>query len=1513
MVVPAPATAQALHKLKANTGAETTRTALTTTVAKPAPATKGFHKAGIRSKSNATPSLKRALSSAGAFKTATTRKAAPLAASVAFPDLKGMVTYSDDWTEDALTGLYSVGSNGSLEQLFLFESGYSGVPVEGLYYVPVYQDYGFFAWVEINAYDIATGEKVGSTMAGEIFNIAVDYTIDPTTGDVYGINYNENGDGMMLAKHNFSVEGTEAIDEVIPVGDLAGNWNSIACDAQGQLYAISYQVSGEEVVSSKLCKLDKTTAAVTEIGTTGEIPAYLSSSEIDTRTGVMYWTVCPPTDEGYLCTVDLATGAATKIADLDGNAEVQGLYIEAPQAEDGAPAAVTDLKAEFAEGSLSGTVSFNAPTTLFDGTAGSGALTYSILVNGEEAATGSTTFGAAVSEEITLAESGSYTFQVTVSNATGKSPVAKTTIFVGFGTPKAPTATLVYENGTMKLTWTAVTESTDGGYLDASAVTYTVNRFPGDVQVYSGTATSFSEEVAEPDGITKYYYTVTATANGISSLAATSNSVALGTGIVPPYTNTFDSADDLEGYTIIDANNDGKKWTFQNNSGNGMARISYNTSADMDDWLITPPVKLEGGKLYTISFEAQSGGSTWPERVEAKWGAAPTAAGMTNDLVEPTVIASTTLLPLGAMICPEADGTYYFGIHGISDANQYYLYVDNFSISAPAAATIPAAATAFTVTPDANGDFKASLQFTTPTVDMAGDPLPADCLTKVEVSRDDVVIKTFETPKNGETLSLQDTADKAGTYTYTVQAFNADGAGAKATVSAFLGVNRPAAPANVAMTEDGNTGKVTITWDAVTTDYDGAPINASKVTYTICESGYYGWEPISGYEGLTTTTVTFQAVPEGEQDFVQYGVFAVTDGGNTGSATALLPVGTPYDGLEEGFPEGSLTNAWGTGYAVSGGAWDLYTEDELGVPPSDGDGGCAGMKAQQLNAGAGLFTAKVQLPTEKPGVSFYTYNLINDAGDADINEIQLYVKAPADEEWTALGEPFVVNEVAGGAEGWAQATASLAAYAGQTVQVRFQATCLSYSYTLLDQIVIGTLAGHDLAATGITAPASVKAGADYKVDVTVANKGTEDATEFTVTLLANGEKAETKTVDALAAGTKTTISFELTMSAIATKAIEYSAEIIYTADEVTDNNFSDAVTVTPKQTNLPTVTDLSAEAGATGVALSWTEPDLAAAPSDAELVDFEDGEAFAMEYEGWTFVDVDESPVGGFEGTNLPGINAGTTTASFFVFDASGDQFNTTFAGHSGDMYLAALYRADDGTTDDWAISPELTGDAQTISFWACSYHSSYPEKIEMYYSTGSLDPADFTKVGNTVNPVPQDWTEYSFDVPAGAKHFAIRSCATGSFMLMLDDFTFAAAGATSADLSIVGYDVYRDGEKITAEPVAECEYLDSEAAVGEHSYVVVTVYTTGNSAPSNTATVTTTSGINDALAAGIKVAAGKGTITVTGAEGQHLTVAAADGKLYFNGTAAATETVAAPAGICIVKAGTTTVKVAVK
>ncbi len=1507
MMVPAPAVAQTMIAKKASRpGMESAAKKKVSELTQPVKDAKRFHVASTRSVATAAPSLQKAMKQANAYKaTAASRKAAPLKATGAFPNLMGMVTYSDDWDDATPTGVYAISSTGSIEQQFTVGTGaYTGIAKDGVYYTTAYVDfYGMWQWIEMHAYDIETGEEIASTQNGEIFNLVMDFAVDPSTGDLYGIGYNEDGSSMMLAKHDFMIEGSELMDEVTPIGNLAGNWNSLACTADGQLYGISYtgHSSGDSFIvdDSKLCKLDKATAAVTEIGATGFAPQYLSSATIDTKSGTMYWAVS--TDEGFLCTVDLTSGAASKLFNLEGEAEVQGLYVEAPAAEDGAPAAATDLAADFAGGALTGTVSFKAPTTLFDGTAASGSLNYEIAANGENVAAGTTTYGAEVSEEITLAASGEYTFTVTMSNAAGASPVAKLAYYAGFGVPAATTATLTYEDGTLKLTWTPVTASTDGGYFDASDVTYTVTRFPGEVKVYEGTATEFSEPVAEPTGITKYYYTVVATSNGLSSAAAQSNTVTLGAGIVPPYENTFDSASDLDGFTILDSNGDDKMWTFYD----GAVRMAYNTNQAMDDWMITPPVKLEGGKFYKVSFDAAAYSAYYAERVEAKWGTAATAEAMTNELVAPTDLTSTAYETLDGMICPPADGTYYIGIHGISDADKYWLYVDNLTISAAMSAAIPAAATDLTVTPDANGELKATISFKAPAVDMAGNALAS--LTKIELSRNGELINTFNAPAIGAALSYTDEPEEGGDVTYTVVAYNEDGNGPEVSATAFIGIDKPAAPTNVAMTEEGNTGKVTITWDAVDTDQNGNSINPDKVWYIVAEYKNSGWYAIEGLDHITGTSVSFQAVPEGEQAFVQYAIFSETDGGaGKGMGTGLLPVGTPYDGMEESFANGRFTYAaWAEGYSYYG-AWDIYTEAQLNIPSADGDNGFAGMKGQYADAYSSLFTGKVTLPAQNAGVSFYNYVIAAD----DDNYVQIYVKEPADADWTAVGEPFVVNTLGEG-DTWANAFLPLPEYAGKTVQVRFAATNPTYTYTFIDQIIIGALVPNDLAATDIKAPATVLCGNDYEVNVTVTNKGTEDATEFTVSLYADGEKVATKTVDGLASAASTIVSFEASMGAIATEAVEYYAEVTYTADENLDNNKTATIEVAPKLSNLPKVDDLDAQSGAEGVELTWSEPDLTNVSVEPTNEGFEDGNSWAFEYEGWTFVDVDGSPVGGvFSDWDLPGVTAGVTTASFIVFDDS-EIGNSAFKAHSGNLYIADIYREDYGAVDDWAISPELTGDAQTITFWAKSVSSEYPDDMEMYYSTGSLVPADFIKVGATVSRVAAVWTEYSFEVPAGAKHFAVRSCSADGLMLMLDDFTFTAAG-NSAELSILGYDIYRDGQKINDEPVEECEYTDTEAADGEHSYVVVTVYTTGMSAPSNTATVEY-DGIKEVSAAAISITAGKGIITVAGAEGKLLTVAAADGKLYFNGAAAARQTVAAPAGIYVVKAGTKIAKVAVK
>lgn len=1444
----APQTARKLTAANA-AGSELTRTVSM----KPNAAPSRIHPLKARTAANAaTPSLKKAMKAAHLVQKTSAAKA-PAAEAASLPDLRGSVIFQSNWTqENQPTGLYKINADGTVTmQIADVNANGGGFLQDGIYTATDYMEFWGMLFITATAYDLESGESVAVYGGSTPDHICVGgETVDPTDGAIYAITYNADGDGLQLSKMSYPED-----IEATAVAPLEGNWNAIACDAAGQLYGISYEgvAQGEDfvVTSSTLNKIDKATGVVTAIGETGHAPKYLSSATIDPKTGRMFWTVNPADETGYLCEVNLTTGAATKILDFALDDEIMGLCVVAPAAEEGAPAAVTDLAADFPEGALSGNVSFKLPTTLFDGSAATGTLGYKVLANGEQVADGTGAAGADVTAPVTVEEAGEYTIVVTASNAVGDGPKAKLTLFIGKGTPKSPEAALVYEGGKMKLSWPAVTESADGGFIDPAAVTYSVTRIINNesgsaLTVASGlTATSFEEEVAMPAEITTYHYLVVAESAGVESAPAKSNSVTLGS-IVPPYVNHFDSSDALSGYTIIDGNDDGKVWAYYQGANGadgepGAARMTYNTSLAMDDWMITPPLKLEGGKAYKVSFQARANSDAYPERVEAKWGNAATAAAMTGVIVAPTDLGKNWV-ELGAYIMPEADGIYYVGIHGISDEDTYYLYVDDLTVSAPAVTTVPGLATDLAVANDPNGTGNATITFKAPAKTMGGETLAA--ITKIELSRDGNVIKTFDAPAPGADLSCEDTAE-TGTHTYSVQAFNADGAGEVASVTAFVGIDKPGAPENVTMVETATPGEVTITWDAVTVDQNGNAINSALVKYLVAERVTTGWAPIFETP-ISATTYTFQAVPAGEQDFAQYAVFAVTDGGTgTGAITEFIPVGTPYDGMEESFPDGTLSYALGLD-SSNGGSWSLFGDDS-GIPSQDGDNGFIGMKASYLEQGADLFTGKISLAgAVNPGISFYTYNLVGESGAKDENTIELFVREIGAAEYTALGTPIVIGDLATEA-GWVSVNKSLAAYAGKTIQLMFRATCHGFAYTLIDNIKIGDMLENDLHARAISAPAKVKAGADYEVAVTVNNNGTKDATAFTIKIFADGEQVASKTVDALAAGTATTETFTLNMHALAEEPVVLHAEVEFAADEKQDNNKTAEVTVTPQISKLPAVTDLKGEADENGDAhLTWSEPDLNAAPAETGVVDFEDAESFAHEYEGWTFIDADGKPVGGFQNTDIPGIDPGTTLTSFFVFDRAAETWqHESFAAHSGTKYLASLfnYNPSNGLVDDWAISPMLDGSAQTITFYAKSYDSQYSESFDFLYSTTGTETSDFILVGSKKN-ISTTWTEYSFEVPAGALYFAIRNHDTDAFMLMLDDFTFAPAGA-SAELSIAGYDVYRDGVKITTEPTGETEFTDADATDGDHTYVVVAVYDKGISKGSNAVTVSTT-GIAD-------------------------------------------------------------------
>lgn len=1489
-------------------GGNANRISVTSTVkpqaAKAQDKTKGL--VGLNMLQKRTPKSQFSLRSGATSSTLPGKKKIAYASASGLPEMYGSVIFADGCSEDNQpVGLYSVPTMAGESFNMVIDgpdASAGGVLVNGVYWTTNYFQLWGMVIVTVTGYDFESGEEVAS-YAGEIDNICKGVAVDPTSGMVYAITYNSNGDGFQLA----TIEYSETAAVTTAIGEFNYNVNSIAFDSTGQLYAIVYngETVGESfvVTESFLVKINKTNPAdYTVVGETGVAPKYLSDSAIDTKTNRMFWAVSDDT-AGYMAEIDLTTGAATRILDFPLNEEVVGLVIPAPAAEEGAPAKVTGLAANFADGSMSGTIDFVAPTTLYDGSNGVGELSYTVLCDGESVATGTTAFGATVNAAVTVAESGMHTFVVYCSNAAGNGPKAQIKAFVGKGVPAATTVSAYYADGVANVSWIPVTESADGGYVNPAEVTYTVTRYPEGVVVADGiTEASFSEPLAEPESIVSYTYGVKATYSGATSAEAMSNAIVLGS-IVPPYTQDFSNSNALDAFTIIDANNDGKTWMVYN----GEARMAYNSSLDMDDWLITPPMKLEAGKAYKVSFKAHANSSTFPERIEVKWGDSNTAAGMANVLVEPTVLSSGTAEEFVCFITPQANGTYYVGFHGISDADMFYLYIDDIEIAAGVAATAPAAPTNLVVTPGANGAKTAAISFNAPAVDFAGNALAS--LEKVELYRGEELIHTFDAPAVGAELTYTDNLPADGDYTYSVAGYNADGKGESTSATVYVGVDFPAAVSEATLTEDAaNPGKVTVTWAAVDKDVNGQAIAADAVKYDLYI--YDGNSRVLVAGDLTTTSYSYEAVTEG-QSFLQYAVFAKTARGEgDGTLTQMLAIGAPVTNFADTFAGGELTYDWGIQRLgdSTGASWTLLG-DESGVPSQDGDNGMIAMKASYIDDASRLYSVKISLAgVENPALTFYTYNIVGESGDPDENLVSVCVSAPNANNFVTVMPEATVNDLCGGAEGWAKVTVNLAAYAGQDIQFGIDVVCKGYAYTIFDNFKISSLVDNDLVATGITAPATVKAGADYTVDVTVSNDGAKDAGAYTVELYADNEKVAEKAAEGLESSKTATVSFERTMSALATEPVTYKAIVVYAADEVLNNNETTEVAVAPIVSNLPKVTDLAASIADGGNKLTWSEPDLTAAAPEAITEDFETATGFAKEFGDWTFVDVDGSAVGGFQGTDVPGITPGQTTASFFIWDQTDGLGNQTFTAHSGMKYLAALFRYDDGETDDWAISPELYGGAQTISFFARSYSDAYPEKIEVYYSTGSLNPDDFVLIpGTTVAKVPKDWTQYNVDVPEGAKHFAIRSCAQGSFMLMVDDVTFIPASGAAADLSIVGYDIYRNGEKVNAEPVAECEYTDAAGKAGD-VYQVTVIYNKGVSAGSNEAAATSAL---DELTAGVKVTTAQGTIIVTGAEGLDVTVVAVDGKVLY--AAKGDATVAVETGVYVVKAGDKIVKVLVK
>lgn len=137
-----------------------------------------------------------------------------------------------------------------------------------------------------------------------------------------------------------------------------------------------------------------------------------------------------------------------------------------------------------------------------------------------------------------------------------------------------------------------------------------------------------------------------------------------------------------------------------------------------------------------------------------------------------------------------------------------------------------------------------------------------------------------------------------------------------------------------------------------------------------------------------------------------------------------------------------------------------------------------------------------------------------------------------------------------------------------------------------------------------------------------------------------------------------------------------------------------------------------------------------------------------------------------------------------------------------------------------------------------------------------------------------------------------------------------ALFGAT-VELTLQGYNIYRDGVKVNDTPVSDLSFTDNDAPAGDHTYKVTALYREGESLPSNPASAFT--GLSAASADAVHVYGGRGFISVTGAQGLNATVCTVGGMTIFDGSIADDGRIWVSPGIYIVTVAGKSYKVAVR
>lgn len=894
-------------------------------------------------------------------------------------------------------------------------------------------------------------------------------------------------------------------------------------------------------------------------------------------------------------------------------------------------------------------------------------------------------------------------------------------------------------------------------------------------------------------------------------------------------------------WTVEDNNNDNYTWE---DLGTGSPVYNgQNASKTADDWLVSPPLRLQAGTSYTLEtggFCGMMNGAAQRMSVSFGTGDDPTQYA---EIVPTKAITGYTMTtgatPVKAVFTPSTTGDYRIGFHAVSDQAGYLILASvTVKVTGETAGT-PVKISDLTLKAGENAAQNVTVSFTAPTQDIMGRDLTE--LSSVTIYRDDstLPVQTIDTPTPGQKIEWVDNNVTTGNHTYTVYASVGDLRSEKAEATIYVGGEEyPGKPKNVQV-YDNLDGTITVKWDAVTTGENGGYINPANVKYAVFE-GIYEEALV---DGLTDTEYTISGIPlTGDQSYKIYEVAAYFDETHVseGGMADYFFYGTPYDfPFSESWPYGKWEHGpWAASYNDTKNHFKINS-----TASADDDEGSLIFTPAKAGDEASFVGPKMAMgKATNARLSFQYY-----AYPGSHSKIQVYLDVNGQKKKLASEIDYSTLE---GMPGWRTVNVDCSDddFKKENGYGRIYIHAISDGENImLDDFNVNDAIDYNVITT-ITTPLHAQDGEQAEVTIHVRNVGLEDAEGFEVKLhTSNGNVISTESGTIAPGETKDyTVYCPIPFYS---SDIQVWGEAEWADDENQDNNISEKNTIKVVTSPYPAINDLKASMDGNAVKLEWT------APQTENLTLTESFETYAPfltdGIDPWSLYDADKARTNTFGGITFPGngsayaytvFNCDGTTHG--MDDATMARFKERFGGRTGEQAMMSFGNVGDAANgnNDWIISPELSGKAQNVTFYIkapqCDGQNYGAEDFYVAYSTTDREANHFTEVLTDKVDTNIDWKKVSVSLPEGAKYFAIVHTSTvptnptgfEPAAVLIDDITYE-----SAPLQITGYQVYRGLQLVASCNGTETTITDAEGT-DQDKYHVVTTYNVGISGPSNTA-----------------------------------------------------------------------------